>query len=72
MSGEDIAYYRQRAAIERSRVADAPTAQIASVHEKLAHLYEELISRMEQSRPARQDLRPTLHIATPAHSDTRL
>jgi len=71
MSSEDIAYYRERASTERSRASDAPSAAIAEVHSKLAHLYEELIGRMEQSQPARQDLEPTPHTVAPAQLDTR-
>lgn len=47
MSLEDLNYYRRRAAIERSRAEDAPTPVIASVHMKLAGLYEELVNRVE-------------------------
>lgn len=72
MSSEDIAYYRQRAATERSRVSDAPSFEIAGVHAKLAQLYEDLIARLEQSQPGHQDLRSVPHIAAPTRLDTRI
>ena len=57
MSSEDIDYYRQRVLAERTRAADAPAAEIAAVHDKLAHLYESLTGRLERSE-AQQDLTP--------------
>ena len=57
MSTDDILYYRHRVQTERGRAAEAPTPEIAAVHEKLAHLYESLVERMERS-PAEQDLSP--------------
>jgi len=71
MSSEDISYYRERAYTERSRALDAPSAAIAEVHNKLAHLYEELIGRMEQSQPARQDLQLTPRTVAPTQLDTQ-
>jgi hypothetical protein len=54
MSKDDITYYRQRAVIERSRAKDAPTPEIASVHERLADLYENFIATLD--RPVANDL----------------
>ena len=58
MSSQDSAYYRKRIADEHARAAEAPTPEIAAVHEKLAHLYQSLTERLEQSA-ADQDLMPT-------------
>lgn len=58
MSSDDISYYRERARVERSRAQDAPSPEIASVHEQLAGLYEALIGAPEQA-PA-NDLAPEL------------
>jgi hypothetical protein len=60
MSSEDINYYRQRAAIERSRADEAPTPEIAGVHERLAELYGNFIQTM--SGPVGND-----HLALPPH-----
>lgn len=49
MSSEDISYYRQRAAAERSRAAEAPTPHIGAVHAQLATLYEDLIGHCRMS-----------------------
>jgi hypothetical protein len=49
MSSEEIQYYAQRASIERSRAQDAPTPEIAAIHEKLADMYESLVGRLAQS-----------------------
>ncbi len=57
MSSEDLSYYRQRVLAERTRAAEAPTVEVAAVHEKLAHLYASLTERIERS-DARQDLEP--------------
>lgn len=57
MSSDDTAYYRARAATERTRAIEAPTDEIAAVHHKLADLYEALTARMDQAASA-QDLQP--------------
>lgn len=57
MSSEDLSYYRGRSRAERSRAAEAPTPEIAAVHDKLAYLYESLTERLERSQ-AEQDLAP--------------
>jgi len=57
MSSEDFSYYSKRIADEQARAAEAPTAEIAAVHEKLAHLYRSLTERLERSR-SDQDLAP--------------
>ena len=49
MSSEDFSYYSKRIADEQARAAEAPTAEIAAVHEKLAHLYRSLTERMVES-----------------------
>ena len=56
MSSDDIAYYRERARIERERAKTSANADIAEIHEELARLYDALIEH--------ESLRPTLHIAT--------
>lgn len=70
MSSEDIPYYRQRALAERQRAAEAPTAEIAAVHEKLAHLYESLTERLANAAETEQDLDPLPRL-TPLHPDRR-
>jgi hypothetical protein len=52
MSSEDIAYYRERLEVERSRALNAPTPAIARAHAKLADLYEELIAKLMTSQAA--------------------
>jgi hypothetical protein len=59
MSGEDISYFRRRAIAERSRMALAPNAKIAALHQRLAELYEDLIAASPQGRTG-QDLEPLL------------
>lgn len=66
MSSEDIPYYRQRVLAERTRAAEAPTVEIAAVHEKLAYLYESLTERLERS-DAEQDLEPIEPDARKSH-----
>ncbi len=58
MSAKDLAYHSRRIADEHARAAEAPTPEIAAVHEKLAHLYQSLTERLERS-PSDQDLLPT-------------
>lgn len=69
MSSEDVLYYRERAAIERRRAQDAPTAEIASVHERLAELYDNFIATL--NRPVANDRRPPQppHNSPPTQSD---
>ena len=62
MSSQDMAYYRQRIVDEHARAADAPTPEIAAVHQKLAHLYQSLTERLEQS-PTGQDDEPSTDVA---------
>jgi hypothetical protein len=62
MSSQDVSYYRKRIADELARAADAPTPEIAAVHEKLAHLYQSLTERLERS-PADQDDEPSSSVA---------
>ena len=57
MTSEDLDYYSRRIADEHARAAEAPTPEIAAVHEKLAHLYQSLTERLERS-PSDQDLSP--------------
>ena len=66
MSSEDLLYYRQRAMAERTRASEAPTAEVAAVHEKLAHLYETLTERLERSQ-TEQDLEPVGPDAVHSH-----
>ncbi len=57
MTEDDIEYYRERAMVERGRAKTAPSEEIALVHERLASLYEKLVSetsaedRAPSSRP---------------------
>jgi hypothetical protein len=67
VSSKDIAYYRERAAVERSRAEDAPTTAIAKVHLQLAALYQNLIDEMSSSA-AGQDPALPLHIVPPARA----
>ena len=68
MSSEDIAYYRERAATERSRASSAPTDAIAEAHRKLALMYENLLERLERAQTA-QDLAPLPHTSQPTPPD---
>ena len=56
MSSDDIAYYRERARIERERAKTSANADIAEIHEELARLYDALIEH--------ESLRPPLQIVT--------
>jgi hypothetical protein len=69
MSSEDINYYRQRARVERSRAKEAPTPEIASVHERLADLYEKLI-RTSTYLVANDFSEQLLHNDPPTQQDT--
>jgi hypothetical protein len=62
MSTQDSVYYRQRIADEEARAAEAPTPEIAAVHEKLAHLYRSLTDRLDRSQ-ADQDVEPSHDVA---------
>lgn len=69
---EDLQYYQQRASVERSRAKDAPSPEIASVHERLADLYEALIAGTpdEAEKSVAQDLAPPPHMPPRAQSGT--
>ena len=54
MSGEDVEYYRQRAAAELELASAAERADVAFIHEELARQYQALIERKE--------LRPAPHV----------
>ena len=54
MSSDDIAYYRERAKVERERAAHSSRAGVAEIHEELARLYDALIEH--------ESLRPRLSI----------
>lgn len=70
MSSKDIAYYSQRAEIERDRALDAPTPEIGAIHEKLATRYEELVAMMkDQQGVDGQSSEPALHIVQPGPQD---
>lgn len=58
MSPDELAYYWQRAHVERKHAADAANPIAQEIHEELACLYEQLVEleRVE---------RPTLTIITP-------
>ena len=51
MSPDEVAYYRERALIERQRASDATNALAAGVHLELACLYESLIELEERDTP---------------------
>lgn len=53
-SQSDLEYFSARAVIERDRASDAPTPNIARIHDELARGYEELVKR---------EKRPILRIA---------
>lgn len=61
MSSDDVAYYRERARVERERAKTSSKSDIAEIHEELAELYDALIEH-EVLRPS---FRPTLRIVTP-------
>ena len=42
MSAEDISYYRQRAETERELAQQSTRANVATIHQELARLYEAL------------------------------
>jgi hypothetical protein len=69
MSYEDLEYYAQRAIVERRRVKDAPTPEIAHVHEKLAGMYEAVIQRLVAAQGS-QDAEPRPHKSQPSEPDT--
>ncbi|WP_344695415.1 hypothetical protein [Sphingomonas rosea] len=48
MPSEDIAYYQQRASVERDRAKSAPTAEIAAIHEQLSAHYENVIASLRR------------------------
>jgi hypothetical protein len=49
---EDLDYFQKRASVERSRALDAPTQEIAAIHDRLAGLYEDFIAALMNSRAA--------------------
>lgn len=67
MSQEDIHYYSQRVIIERRRAENAPSPQIALVHEELAELYENFIQVM--GSPANDLSGQASHTRKPAERD---
>jgi hypothetical protein len=69
---EDLEYYQQRALVERSRAKDAPSPEIASVHDRLADLYEAHVAETPvlPEEPFAQDLAPPLHTLPQAQSGT--
>lgn len=68
MSQEDLQYYRERAITERNRAATSPSPEIATAHEKLAVMYQNLVERLERSQPT-QDLQPPAHIVQLVRSE---
>ena len=51
MTSDEVSYYRERAKEERDRAAVSTDEFAAEVHEKLATLYEDLVSHSGQRRP---------------------
>lgn len=47
MSLSNIAYYRDRVAVEKALALAASSLEVAAVHEDLARHYQELIDRAE-------------------------
>lgn len=47
MSQDDLAYYLQRAAVEREMARNAASPQIAAVHQELARGYAALAKELE-------------------------
>ena len=60
MSPDELAYYLQRAQVERKHAAEAANPIAREIHEKLACLYQRLIE-LERVEP------PKLTIVTPEH-----
>ena len=54
MTGNDIKYFRRRAAAERTLAVTASEPAVAAIHNQLAERYEALVRKAE---------RPTLHLA---------
>ena len=65
MSPDELAYYRERALIERQRASDATTALAADIHLELACLYETLVELEERDAPTLR----TVEIGYPAAID---
>ena len=63
MRGNEVGYYRQRAATERRLAAESENEDVAAVHHELARQYEALVDRA--------DLRPTLLIMVPTEHSAR-
>jgi hypothetical protein len=59
MPSEDIAYYQQRASVERDRAKSAPTAEIAAIHEQLSAHYEDVVRSMRSAQSS--DVSDLLH-----------
>lgn len=51
MSPDELAYYRQRAQVERTHAANATNPNAKEIHVKLACLYEKLIELEDVERP---------------------
>ena len=50
MYQDDLAYYLQRAAVEREMARNAASPQIAAIHEELARGYDALAKEPEPER----------------------
>jgi len=65
MSPDELAYYRERALIERRRASDATTELAANIHVELAGFYERLVELEELDAPTLR----TVQIGYPAEFD---
>ena len=51
MSPEELAYYRNRADVERELASKSTNPHVTEIHTKLADLYEKLVAIEEGPRP---------------------
>ena len=51
MSPEELAYYRNRAQVERELAAQSTNEHVAEIHTKLADLYAKLVAIEDGSAP---------------------
>jgi hypothetical protein len=68
MSPDELAYFRERAFIERRRASDSTIRLAADIHLKLACLYERIVELEEHHAPTFR----VVNIGHPAQSDTVL
>jgi hypothetical protein len=66
MSPDQLAYYRERALIERRRASEATNTVAANIHVKLAECYEQLVELEELDAPSQR----TVELGFPPEFDT--